>query len=153
MSATCHLFEKRWQESVITVVAVSRAACHHRLHFLISRKMHNFEHSFIRPSCIAAFRILLYTNTHHQMGQQEEPVVDTCSPRRQAIYMSQSRTRVVRKVSVFCFCVILCGILCCPILFVILTLWTPEACIPAARYINATARSRYTGGTVINATG
>ena len=34
-----------------------------------------------------------------------------------------------------------------------LTLWTPEAGIPAARYINATARSRYTGGTVINATG
>ena len=35
----------------------------------------------------------------------------------------------------------------------ILTLWTPEAGIPAARYINATARSRYTGGTVINARG
>ena len=34
-----------------------------------------------------------------------------------------------------------------------LTLWTPEAGIPAARYINATAKSRYTGGTVINATG
>ena len=34
----------------------------------------------------------------------------------------------------------------------ILTLWTPEAGIPAARYINATARRRYTGGTVINAT-
>ena len=34
-----------------------------------------------------------------------------------------------------------------------LTLWTPEAIIPAARYINATARSRYTSGTVINATG
>ena len=33
-----------------------------------------------------------------------------------------------------------------------LTLWTPEAGIPAARYIKATARSRYTGGTVINAT-
>ena len=28
---------------------------------------------------------------------------------------------------------------------VILTLWTPEVGIPAARYINATARSRYTG--------
>ena len=34
-----------------------------------------------------------------------------------------------------------------------LTLWTPEAGILAARYIYATARSRYTGGTVINATG
>ena len=34
-----------------------------------------------------------------------------------------------------------------------LTLWTPEAGIPVARYINATARSQYTGGTVINATG
>ena len=29
----------------------------------------------------------------------------------------------------------------------------PEAGIPAVRYIHATARSRYTGGTVINATG
>ena len=34
-----------------------------------------------------------------------------------------------------------------------LTLWTPEDGIPVARYINATASSRYTGGTVINATG
>ena len=34
-----------------------------------------------------------------------------------------------------------------------LTLWTPEAGIPAARYINTTARSWYTGSTVINATG
>ena len=35
----------------------------------------------------------------------------------------------------------------------VLTLWTPESGIPAARYISAIARSRYTGGTVINATG
>ena len=35
----------------------------------------------------------------------------------------------------------------------ILTIWTPEAGILAARYINATARSRYTGGTIINAKG
>ena len=35
----------------------------------------------------------------------------------------------------------------------LLTIWTPEAGIPAARYINATARSRYTGGTVLNAPG
>ena len=34
-----------------------------------------------------------------------------------------------------------------------LTLWTPEAGIPAAQYINAITRSWYTGGTVINATG
>ena len=34
--------------------------------------------------------------------------------------MGHARTRVVRKVSVFCLCVILCGILCCPVLFVIL---------------------------------
>ena len=119
-SAMCHLFEKRWPESVITAVAVSRRACRHHLHFTISRKIHNFVRSFRRLSCIAASRILLYTNTHHQMGQQEEPVVDTCSPRRQAIQMGHARTRMVRKVSVFCFCFILCGILCCPILFVIL---------------------------------
>ena len=35
----------------------------------------------------------------------------------------------------------------------ILTLWTPEAGISTAQYINATARSRYTGGTVLNAPG
>ena len=34
--------------------------------------------------------------------------------------MGHAQTCVVRKVSVFCFGVILCGILCCPILFVIL---------------------------------
>ena len=34
-----------------------------------------------------------------------------------------------------------------------LTLWTPEDGIPTARYINATARRRYTGGTVLNAPG
>ena len=77
--------------------------------------------TFVSPSILrSSISHLLYTNTHHQMGQQEEPVVDTCSPRRQAILMGHARTRVVRKVSVFCFCVILCGILCCPILFVIL---------------------------------
>ena len=79
-SATCDLFEKRWHNSVITAVAISRGACRHRLHFAISRKIHKFSRSFRRLSCIAASRILLYTNTHHQMGQQEEPVVDTCSP-------------------------------------------------------------------------
>ena len=49
MSATCYLFEKRWCESVITAVAVSRGACRHRLHFAISRKIHNFA-TFILPS-------------------------------------------------------------------------------------------------------
>ena len=34
--------------------------------------------------------------------------------------MGHARTRIVRKVSVFYFCFIVCGILCCPILFVIL---------------------------------
>ena len=119
-SATWHLFEKRWRELVITAVAVSHEAFRHHLHFAISRKISNFARSFRRLSCVAAFRIFLYTNTHHQMGQQEEPVIDTCSPRRQVIHMGHARTRVVRKVSVFCFCVILCGIWCCPILFVIL---------------------------------
>ena len=119
-SATCHLFEKRWCESVITAVAVSHGACRHRFHFAISRNIRNFARSFRRLSCVVASRILLYTNTHHQMGQQEEPVMDTCSPRRQAIKMGHARTRMVRKVSVFCFCFILCGILCCPILFFIL---------------------------------
>ena len=84
-SATCYFFEKRWRESVITAVAVSHGACRHRLHFAIARKIRNFALSFFRLSCVAASRILLYTNTHHQMGQQEEPVIDTCSPRRQAI--------------------------------------------------------------------
>ena len=84
-SATCHLFEKRWCESVITAVAVSHETCRHRLHFAISRKISNFARSFRRLSCVAASRISLYTNTHHQMRQQEEPVIDTCSPRRQAI--------------------------------------------------------------------
>ena len=37
-SATCHLFEKRWRESMITAIAVSRGACRHRLHFTISWK-------------------------------------------------------------------------------------------------------------------
>ena len=32
-SATCHLFEKRWRDSMITVVAVSRGACRHCLYF------------------------------------------------------------------------------------------------------------------------
>ena len=49
-SATCHLFEKRWCESVITAVAVSRGACRHRLHFAISRKIHNC--TFISPSIL-----------------------------------------------------------------------------------------------------
>ena len=71
-------------ESVITAVAVSHGACRHRLHFAISRKIRNFARSFRRLSCVAASRILLYTNTLYQMGQQEEPVIDTCSPRRQA---------------------------------------------------------------------
>ena len=118
-SATCHLLEKRWRESVITAVAISHGACRHRLHFAISRNIRNFARSFRRLSCVAASRILLYTNTHQLMGQQE-PVMDTCSPRRQAIQMGHARTRMARKVSVFCFCFILCGILCCPILFVIL---------------------------------
>ena len=87
-SATCHLFVKRGRDSVITAVAVSHGACRHRLHFAISRKIRNFARSFRRLSCVVASRILLYTNTHqchHQMGQQEKPVIDTCSPRRQAI--------------------------------------------------------------------
>ena len=67
-STTCHLFEKRWRESVITVVAVSCVACCHHLHFEISRKIHNFTRSFRRLSWAAASRILLYTTTHHQMG-------------------------------------------------------------------------------------
>ena len=78
-----------------------------------------FARSFRRLSCVAAFRILLHTNTHHQMGQQEEPVVDTLSPRKQAIYMGHARTRVVRKVNLYYCSVILCGILCCSTLFVI----------------------------------
>ena len=119
-STTCHLFEKRWCESVITAVAVSHGACRHRLRFAISWNISNFARSFRRLSCIAASRISHYTNIHHQMGQQEEPVMDTCSPRRQAIQMGHARTRMVRQVSVFCFSFILCGILCCPILFVIL---------------------------------
>ena len=40
--------------------------------------------------------------------------------------MGHAGIHVARKVSIFCFCVILCGILCCPILFVILTLWLPN---------------------------
>ena len=119
-SATCHLFEKRWCEAVIIAVAISHGACRHRLRFAISRNISNFARSFRRLSRVAASRILLYTNTHHQMGQQEEPVMDTCSPTRQAIWMGHARNRMVRKVSVFCFCFILCGILCYPILFVIL---------------------------------
>ena len=119
-SATCHLFEKRWCEFVITAIAVSHGACRHRLHFAISRNISNFGCSFRRLSCVAASRILLYTNAHHQMVQQEEPVIDTCSPRRQAIQMGHAQTHMLRKVSVFCFCFILGGILCYPILFVIL---------------------------------
>ena len=117
-SATCHLFEKRWCKSVITAVAVSHGACCHRLRFAISRHISNFARSFRLLSCVAASRILLYTNTHHQMGQQEEPVMDTCSPRRQAIQMGHAQTRMVRKVGVFCFCFILCGILCQSICYI-----------------------------------
>ena len=103
-STTCHHFEKRWCESVITAFAVSHGAYRHRLRFAILRNISNFVRSFHRLSCVAASRISLYTNTHHQMGQQEEPVIDTCSPRRQAIQMGHARTRMVRKDSVFCFC-------------------------------------------------
>ena len=119
-SAPCHLFKKQWHESVITAVDISHGACRHRLYFAISWKNHNLARSFRRLSCVAASRILLYTNTHYHMGQQEEPVVDTCSPRRQAIQMGHARTRVVRNISLFCFCVTLCGILCCHSLFIIL---------------------------------
>ena len=58
--------------------------------------------------------------------------------------MGHARTRVIRKVSVFCFCVIFCGILCCPILFVILTLRTSEAGIPALRKLPCGVGRRYT---------
>ena len=64
-SVTCHLFEKRWRESMITVVAVSRGACYHRLHFAISRKIHNFARSFCHLSCVAASRMSHFALYQH----------------------------------------------------------------------------------------
>ena len=86
-SATCHFFVKRWCESVITAVAVSHGACRHRLRFAISRKIRNFARSFRRLSCVAASRISHFALYQHPPsdGPEEEPVIDTCSPRRQAI--------------------------------------------------------------------
>ena len=112
--ATCHLFENPWRESVITTVAVSHGACRYRLHFEISRKICNFAHSFCRLSCVAAYRILLYTNIHHQMGQQEEPVIDTCSlggkQFRWAMHEPMWYVRSVYFVSVL-FLVVFCAVL------------------------------------------
>ena len=64
-SATCHLFEKRWCESVITAVAVSRGACRHRLHFAISRKIRKYSRSFRRLSCVAASRFSHFALYQH----------------------------------------------------------------------------------------
>ena len=83
-SATCHLFEKRWHESVITAVVVCSGACRHHLHFEISRKIYNFARSIRRLSCVAAsLRISHFALYQHLPPIQ--PVVDTCSRRRQAI--------------------------------------------------------------------
>ena len=76
---------KSFNNTDMSAKGVLKSRVDHRLHFAISRKIRNFARSFRRLSCVAASHILLYTNTHHQMSQQEEPVVDTCSPRRQAI--------------------------------------------------------------------
>ena len=51
----------------------------------ISQKIHSVARSFRHLSCVAASHILYFAlyQHHHEMGQQEEPVVDICSPRRQ----------------------------------------------------------------------
>ena len=65
MSATCHLFEKRWRESVTTVVAISRGACRHHHHFAILRKIQNFAIYFHHLVCIAASRISHFALYQH----------------------------------------------------------------------------------------
>ena len=111
MSATCHLFEKRWRESVIIAVAVRHGTCHHSLHFAENPQ---FACSFRHLSCIAAFCILLYTNTHHQMGQQEEPVLIPAALRgkqfRWAMHEPVWYERSVCFVSVLFF-VVFCAVL------------------------------------------
>ena len=54
-SATCHLFEKRWRESVITAVAVSHGACRHRLHFAENPQLCTFISPSILRSSISHF--------------------------------------------------------------------------------------------------
>ena len=54
-SATCHLFEKRWRESVITAVAVSHGACRHRLHFAENPQFCTFTSPSILRSSISHF--------------------------------------------------------------------------------------------------
>ena len=54
-SATCYLFEKRWRETVITAVAVSRGACRHRLHFAKNPQFWTFISPSILRSSISHF--------------------------------------------------------------------------------------------------
>ena len=107
---------------MITAIAVSHGACRHRLHFAISQKIHNFARSFRRLSCIAASRIL-------HVALYQHPPPDGPARRTSSLHLQPLKASNLdgpctnpcgKEVSVFCFCVILCGILCCPMLFVIL---------------------------------
>ena len=64
-SATCHLFEKRWRESMITAFTISRGACRQRLHFAISQENPHFC-TFISPS-------IFHSNISHFALYQHPP--------------------------------------------------------------------------------
>ena len=116
-SATCHLFDKRWPESVITAVAISREACRHRLHFSISRKIHNFARSFHLLSCCSSIsHFALYQHAPPD-GPGEESVIDTCSPRRQALDGPCTNTCGKKGQ---CFVSVLFFVIFCAVLFYLL---------------------------------
>ena len=88
------------------IVAVSHGACHHRLHFAISRKIDIFARSFRRLFCVTATRILCWPTS--KRDSNEEPEFDTCSPRRKAIWDEPCRIPCDKKGQCFVCVLFLC---------------------------------------------